>query len=125
MVVEIRLWNQFVSIVANDDQFLVLRRFQDLLRLAIFDQDSKLERSVLPPNDFLGPFHALQKINREFVVSHNVEESYGRCISFLSPDRHIISHWRPKEAVGFNDVQMFLDGENHQNFAVEMLSGNV
>ena len=103
----------------------MLKDFEDLLYLEIYDQDAKLVRSVSLPNDFKGPLHAIQKPNGEFIVSHSLKENYEMCVSFLSADGQIISQFRLRETVGFKDVQMFSDRKNYNRFATEMFSGNV
>lgn len=111
--------------VANNNHLLVLRLFKGLRFFEIYQQDAKLVRSFSLPKDFLWPFHAIQKPNGEFIVSHNVKERYRQCVSFLSIDGHIISQFRLRETVGFEDVQHFSDDSIFYNFAVDMFDGDV
>lgn len=121
------LGEQISLSVTNDFNLLVLRLSNDLLYLDIYDKDAKLERRMSLPNDFEGPFDAIQVPNGEFIVSHNMakEDVVRLCVSFLNVDGQIVSQFQLNKAVGFRDAKVFHYGNDVSAFAIEMFSKNV
>jgi len=117
------LGEEFSLSIANDNHLLVLKVSQYLQRLEIYDQNAKLVRSVLLPDDFVRPFHAISKPNGEFIVSHKIEGSHEMCVSLFSIELQIITQFRLKEAVDFKDVQVTFGGDS-SGYVVSEMSGN-
>lgn len=112
---------------ANDNHLLVLRSLRDRLYFVIYNQDAKFvrSRSVLLPRDFRYPFNVVQKPNGEFIVSHSINSSPSKIVSFLSTDGKIISQHTLEEENRYAKVQLFLDTESNNLIAAELDYGNI